>query len=216
MKGHFLVLDGIDGCGKTTQINHLAKWLPTSGLMPQGAMLHITREPGGTELGRSLRKLLLNSSTTNAPDPLAELLLYAADRAQHICQLIRPALEKGDWVLSDRFSGSTIAYQGYGRGLDIDVIKQLEVIATQGISPDITLWLDIGVKESLQRREEQSKDRIEAEGKDFLSRVSSGFSDLAETRYWRKISAENDPKSISETVENEIKNYFNNLQTNNK
>tara|TARA_Y100001968_G_C19400662_1_gene740837 strand:+ start:281 stop:931 length:651 start_codon:yes stop_codon:yes gene_type:complete len=216
MKGHFLVLDGIDGCGKTTQINHLAQWLPTSGLMPKGAILHITREPGGTELGRSLRQLLLNSSTTNAPDPLAELLLYAADRAQHICQLIRPALAKGDWVLSDRFSGSTIAYQGYGRGLDIEVIKKLEVIATQGISPDLTLWLDIGVKESLQRRKAKSNDRIEAEGKDFLSRVSSGFSHLAETRHWKKISAENDPKNISQKVENELTSYFNNLPNNNK
>ena len=214
MKGHLLVIDGIDGCGKTTQINHLAHWLPISGLMPEGSKLHITREPGGTELGNSLRQMLLNPSTTNGPEPITELLLYAADRAQHISQLISPALNQGDWVLSDRFSGSTIAYQGYGRNLDIDLIKQLEDIATQGIAPEITLWLDIEVQESLRRRQKKSKDRIEAEGKDFLSRVSSCFSHLSETRHWTKISAENNPKNISEKVENEIKNYFNNLESN--
>ena len=120
MKGRFIVLEGIDGCGKSTQINHLSKWLPRSGLMPPNTKLHLTREPGGTKLGDSLRNLLLNPPKDESPDSLTELLLYAADRAQHVNQLIRPLINKGDWVISDRFSGSTLAYQGFGRGLSID------------------------------------------------------------------------------------------------
>ena len=109
MTGRFIVLEGIDGCGKTTQIQHLVEWLPNSGLMPKGAAVVCTREPGGTPLGRSIRELLLHTADQEAPAPTAELLLYAADRAQHVETLIRPALERGDWVISDRFSGSTLA-----------------------------------------------------------------------------------------------------------
>ena len=112
MTGRFIVLEGIDGCGKTSQIKHLLEWLPNSGLMTKGAALVCTREPGGTPLGRSIRELLLYTANQKAPAPTAELLLYAADRAQHVETLIRPALERGDWVISDRFSGSTLAYQG--------------------------------------------------------------------------------------------------------
>ena len=208
MKGNLLVLEGIDGCGKTTQINHLAKWLPISGLMPRGAKLHVTREPGGTELGIALRKLLLNASKDNAPEPITELLLYAADRAQHISQLIQPALDQGDWVLSDRFSGSTIAYQGYGRNLNINIIEKLEKIATQGISPDITVWLQIEVEESLKRRQANKNDRIEAEGKDFLEKVSSGFAVLAENRNWITISGNNTSTLISKNIENALQDHF--------
>ena len=130
MKGHLIVLEGIDGCGKSTQIRHLANWLPISGLMPPGAKLHTTREPGGTSLGQALRHLLLNPPGEQSPNPITELLLYAADRAQHITQFIYPKLQKGDWIISDRFSGSTLAYQGYGRQLDLQIIRQLETIAT--------------------------------------------------------------------------------------
>ena len=117
MSGRFIVLDGIDGCGKSTQLDHLLGWLPGSGLMPAGAELISTREPGGTPLGRSVRELLLHTRAEQALAPTAELLLYAADRAQHVEHLIRPALERGDWVISDRFSGSTMAYQGHGLSL---------------------------------------------------------------------------------------------------
>ena len=201
MNGNLIVLEGIDGCGKSTQIDYLSKWLPISGLMPSGSKLQITREPGGTNLGKSLRKLLLNIDTNDCPEPLSELLLYAADRAQHVSQLILPAIEKGDWVLSDRFSGSTIAYQGYGRQLDLEIIYQLEEIATQGLTPDITLWLDITIEESLARRKALAKDRIESEGKIFLERVSSGFAKLTAERNWIKVAA-SDP---SETVSTKIK-----------
>lgn len=190
MTGRFLVLEGIDGCGKTTQLQRLANWLPESGLMPSGATLHLTREPGGTSLGRALRELLLNSSDESAPDPTAELLLYAADRAQHVERMIRPALEQGDWVLSDRFSGSTLAYQGDGRGLDLQTILDLERIATGGVIPDLTFWLDLPLQESLKRRGARADDRIEAEGEAFLMRVSEGFQRLSTERGWIPVAAD--------------------------
>ena len=200
MSGRFLVLEGIDGCGKTTQLRHLADWLPSSGLMPPGVSLRVTREPGGTPLGRSLRELLLTPPLEEAPSPTAELLLYAADRAQHVERLIRPALDRGDWVLSDRFSGSTLAYQGEGRGLDRQLILDLERIATTGITPDLTLWLDLPPEESLMRRGAQADDRIEAEGEVFLRRVAEGFQRLAEERCWVPLAADQGPDQVQQAI----------------
>ncbi len=212
MSGRFLVLEGIDGCGKTTQLRHLANWLPRSGLMPEGARLHLTREPGGTALGMALRKLVLHPPGDASPEPLAELLLYAADRAQHVAQLIRPALEQGHWVLSDRFSGSTLAYQGYGRELDLDLIQQLEQIATAGLVPDLTFWLELPVEESLLRRDARSNDRIEAEGVDFLTRVATGFAVLARERSWVPLQADQQVESVSSALESQLKHHFGPLQ----
>lgn len=212
MSGRLLVLEGIDGCGKTTQLRHLANWLPRSGLMPEGARLHLTREPGGTALGMALRKLVLHPPGDASPEPLAELLLYAADRAQHVAQLIRPALEQGHWVLSDRFSGSTLAYQGYGRELDLDLIQQLEQIATAGLVPDLTFWLEMSVEESLVRRRERSNDRIEAEGVDFLTRVATGFAVLARERSWVPLQADQQVESVSSALESQLKHHFGPLQ----
>ena len=212
MSGRLLVLEGIDGCGKTTQLRHLANWLPRSGLMPEGARLHLTREPGGTALGIALRKLVLHPPGDASPEPLAELLLYAADRAQHVAQLIRPALEQGHWVLSDRFSGSTLAYQGYGRELDLDLIQQLEQIATAGLVPDLTFWLELSVEESLVRRHARSNDRIEAEGVDFLTRVATGFAVLARERSWVPLQADQQVESVSSALESQLKHHFGPLQ----
>ena len=212
MSGRLLVLEGIDGCGKTTQLRHLANWLPRSGLMPEGARLHLTREPGGTALGMALRKLVLHPPGDASPEPLAELLLYAADRAQHVAQLIRPALEQGHWVLSDRFSGSTLAYQGYGRELDLDLIQQLEQIATAGLVPDLTFWLELSVEESLVRRDARSNDRIEAEGVDFLTRVATGFAVLARERSWVPLQADQQVESVSSALESHLKHHFGPLQ----
>jgi dTMP kinase len=184
-----VVLEGIDGCGKTTQLEHLGQWLPTSGLMPAGARLLMSREPGGTPLGRALRELLLHPPADAYPCSDAELLLYAADRAQHVAQVIRPALEAGDWVLCDRFSGSTAAYQGYGRGLPLERIAALEGFATGGLEPDITLWLDLPLEESLRRRGGRAADRIEASGQAFLERVAAGFATLARQRGWQRVDA---------------------------
>jgi len=200
-RGRFLVLEGIDGCGKTTQIEHLRQWLPRSGLMPQGAELLVTREPGGTELGRALRQLLLHPPGEAAPEIRAELLLYAADRAQHVAQKIAPALAEGHWVLSDRFTGSTAAYQGYGRGLSLELIDQLATIATAGVVPDLTVHLELPLAESLRRRGHRPADRIEASGEAFLARVSAGFSALARQQGWASIDASLPPEQVSERLQ---------------
>ena len=205
MKGKFIVIEGIDGSGKTTQINQLSKWLVSSDLIPENNQLIITREPGGTTLGQSIRSLLLDTSRENSPDSITELLLYAADRAQHVNEIIRPSLNKGDWVISDRFCGSTLAYQGYGRKLNIKLIKDLETIATQGISPDITFLLDIPVEESIKRRANKKDDRIEMEGKKFLLNVSLGFKALSKQKQWKKISAMNSKEKIISEIKSEIK-----------
>jgi dTMP kinase len=189
-RGRFLVLEGIDGCGKTTQLDALASWLPGSGLLPPEARLIRSREPGATALGQALRQLLLHAGEAEAPCPTAELLLYAADRAQHVQTVILPALAAGDWVLSDRFTGSTAAYQGHGRGLDAALIAQLEAIATGGLQPDLTLWLELPLEQSLARRSQRPADRIEAEGAAFLARVAAGFAIEAQRRGWTRIAAE--------------------------
>ena len=210
MKGKFIVFEGIDGSGKTTQINQLSKWLIGTDLIPENNKLVITREPGGTKLGKSIRSLLLDTSREKSPGSITELLLYAADRSQHVNEIIRPTLDKGDWVISDRFCGSTLAYQGYGRKLDINLIKDLEAIATQGIAPDITFLLDIPIEESIRRRMNRKDDRIEKEGREFLSNVSLGFQELSEDSNWKKISAINSEEKITSEIKSEIKKLIKN------
>ena len=209
MKGQFIVLEGIDGCGKSTQMRYLENWLPQSGLMPKQAQLKKTREPGGTPLGNSLRELLLNPPGESSPEPTAEILLYAADRAQHISQVIQPTLHKGDWIICDRFVGSTYAYQGYGRNLDLDLIEKLEEIATRGLKPDMTFWLDLPVSESIKRRGERPEDRMESEGIEFLRKVASGFAKLAKNRQWIEIDAHQPAERVSKCIEREILGHFN-------
>ena len=208
MTGRLIVLDGIDGCGKSTQLQHLADWLPGSGLMPAGSRLIPTREPGGTALGQAIRQLLLHTTDDQAPCPRAELLLYAADRAQHVDTVIRPAVERGDWVLSDRFTGSTLAYQGYGRGLDAALITQLEQMATAGLVPDLTFWLALPIAESIRRRHGVQADRIEAEGRTFLERVAAGFESLASQRDWCRIDAEQPSAEVTRSLEQVLRQRF--------
>jgi len=207
-RGRFLVLEGIDGCGKTTQLERLGSWLPASGLMPAGARLVLTREPGGTVLGQALRQLLLHPPGEAAPAPMAELLLYAADRAQHVQQCIQPALRAGHWVLSDRFVGSTAAYQGYGRGHDLELIDQLAAMATAGLEPDLTLLLELPLAESLRRRGHRPADRIEASGEAFLARVAAGFSALAQERGWCRLDASESPEAVSASIQRQLRQRF--------
>jgi dTMP kinase len=188
-RGRFLVLEGIDGCGKTTQLEALRGWLKASGVMPPGVDLVVTREPGGTPLGAELRRLLLHPPADSRPAAITELLLYAADRAQHVRQRILPALEAGHWVLCDRYVGSTAAYQGHGRGLPQAIIHQLEQAATAGLDADLTLWLDLPPAVAAQRRRHRPADRIEAGGHAFLERVAEGFARLAAERGWQRIDA---------------------------
>ena len=197
MRGQFIVIEGIDGCGKTTQINEISKWLPNSGLMVKNSKLITTREPGGSLLGKKLRNLILDNNEENKPSSLAELLLYSADRAEHVSKIISPALEKKNWVLSDRFSDSTLAYQGYGRNINLEIIKNIESIVCQGESPDLTIFLEITPEESVSRRKNSIPDRIESEGIQFLEKVNEGFKLIAKEKEWKVISASKDINSIS-------------------
>ena len=208
MKGKFIVIEGIDGCGKTTQIEAIYNWLPSSGIMGKKSKIIKTREPGGTKFGEKIREILLDNNKNNSPADLTELLLYAADRAEHISKIISPELNKNNWVICDRFAGSTLAYQGYGRNLDKTIIKQLELIVCQAEEPDITFLLDISPEESISRREDQIPDRIESEGINFLKRVNIGFKKIAKDKNWQIISALQDKESISEQIQNSLLNKF--------
>ena len=208
MKGKFIVFEGIDGCGKTTQINEIFKWLPKSNLISNDSSIVKTREPGGSLLGAKLRELILSNHKDNVPTKLTELLLYAADRTEHVAKIITPALKNGDWVLSDRFSGSTLAYQGYGRNLDKEIIKNLDIIACQGQKPDITFFLDISIEESIARRKNQIPDRIESEGVNFLRKVNIGFKTIAKENNWIVISASNNKENITTTIKNALIEKF--------
>ena len=208
MKGKFIVIEGIDGCGKTTQIEAIYNWLPTSGIMDKQSKIIKTREPGGTNFGEKIREILLENNKNNTPSDLTELLLYSADRAEHISKVISPALNKNNWVICDRFAGSTLAYQGYGRNLNKTIIKQLELIVCQKKEPDITFLLDISPEESIARRIDQIPDRIEAEGIDFLKRVNFGFKKIAQEKNWKIISASQDIESISKQIKNLLINRF--------
>ena len=201
MKGNFIVLEGIDGCGKTTQINELCRWLPKSGLINKNSTLIKTREPGGSILGKEIRDMILNNNKLITPSNLTELLLYFADRAEHISKIILPALQNGNWIVSDRFSGSTLAYQGYGREINIDIIKKLETIVCQNIKPDLTIFLDISPEESILRRKNKVADRIESEGLDFLKKVNNGFKLIALENNWEIIEASNDLNLISQQIQ---------------
>ena len=208
MKGKFIVLEGIDGCGKTTQINELSKWLPKSGLINKNATLIKTREPGGSVLGREIRNMILNNNKSNSPSFITELLLYSADRAEHISKVISPALKNGNWIISDRFSGSTLAYQGYGREINIDIIKQLENIVCHNIRPDLTFFLDLSPEESILRRKNKVADRIESEGLEFLKKVNHGFKLIALENDWEIIKASQDLHSISLQIQKSLINKF--------
>ncbi len=208
MEGKFIVLEGIDGCGKTTQINELSKWLPKSGLINKNATLIKTREPGGSILGREIRDMILKNNESNSPSILTELLLYSADRAEHISKIILPALQNGNWIISDRFSGSTLAYQGYGREINIDIIKKLENIVCQNIKPDLTFFLEISPEESILRRKNKVADRIESEGLEFLKKVNHGFKLIALENNWEIIKASEDLQSISQQIQTSLINKF--------
>lgn len=174
MKGIFISIEGIEGTGKTTLTGFLAEYLEGKGLQ-----VTRTEEPGGTAIGRKIRKLLL-SPENGEMDPVTELLLYDASRVQHVREIIMPALERGEVVITDRFSDSTMAYQGYGRGIDVKLIDSLDLISTQRLRPDITILLDIDVETGLKRNREINKDdRIEREDVAFHERVRNGFIHIA-------------------------------------
>lgn len=172
----FITVEGIEGSGKTTQVALLA-----AALEKRGYRICVTREPGGTALGVRLREILLHDKL--GISRLAELYLILADRAEHVERTLRPALERGEIVLCDRFSDSTLAYQAYGRGLGLDVVRPVEAAARSGLSPGLTFLLDcspaVGLDRTRRRRGAAETDRFESEAESFHERVRRGFLELA-------------------------------------
>lgn len=174
MRGVFITLEGVEGCGKTTQIEALERFLAL-----RGHEVVRTREPGGTPISEAIRAIVLDPRHASM-SPTAELLLYEAARAQHVAELIRPALVAGKMVVCDRFADSTTAYQGAGRGILPADVQPLHTLATSGLMPDLTLVLDLPAEEGLRRAARaRGKDRMEREPLDFHRRVREAFLDLA-------------------------------------
>ena len=201
-RGRFLTFEGIDGCGKTTQLKQLAEHLKRLRLP-----FVVTREPGGAETSARIREVLLSRESTGM-EAAAELLLYFAARAENVARVIRPALAQGRFVLCDRFTDATIAYQGYGRGLDRRFIRRLHQFACQGLNPDLTFVIDIdphtSVRRALQRNTEASRDesRFEQESLEFYQRVRRGYHALArqEPRRVRMIPGEDTIENVHQKI----------------
>ena len=197
MKGIFISLEGIEGTGKTIQSKMLCEYL-----LKKGYKVILTEEPGGTRIGLKIRDILL-SVENKEMSPLAELLLYNASRAQHITEVILPALKKGYIVITDRFTDSTVAYQSYGRGIDLSIIRSLERTVTAGLKPDITILLDLDVETGLTRNRGINKtDRLELEDVKFHKRVRNGYLKIA-AKEKKRIKAVDASESI-EQVQNKI------------
>lgn len=188
----FIVLEGGDATGKSTQVERLATRLRDKGLE-----VVATFEPGATALGRRLRALLLDDG--DPLDPMAEALLMAADRAEHVVEVVRPALARDAWVVSDRFVPSSLAYQGVGRGLGVHEVEQLNELATGGIQPDLVVVLDLS-PEAARRRLGPSRDRLEGEDDAFALAVHEAYRDLARARDWVVVDADASPDDVAGTV----------------
>ncbi|MFC2061802.1 dTMP kinase [Elusimicrobiota bacterium] len=196
LKGKFITFEGPEGCGKSTQTGLLVEYLKSKDLN----VIH-TREPGGVSIAEELREILLKPGNTIFPR--AELMLYASGRAQHTQELIQPALEEGKFVVCERYTHASIAYQGYGRGLDIGLIRDLNKIATEGIAPDLTILIDIDVEEGLTRVRKSNRtfDRLESENIEFHRKVRQGYLKLAgEDPDMVIVDAKEDKEKIHKTI----------------
>lgn len=191
-KGLFITFEGADGCGKTTQINLLKEYLENKNYE-----IITTLEPGGSDIGKKLRQILLHHD--GFVSPRAEMFMYLADRAQHIDTVIKNNVEKNKIVLCDRHIDSTVAYQGYGRGEDIEQINLLNEIATGGYKPDLTFVFDVD-SEVAQKRVGNVKDRLESEGLEFHRKIRQGYLELAK-KYPNRIKVINSNKTIEEVFE---------------
>jgi len=192
MTARFVVLEGGDATGKSTQLERLA-----ARLRATGAEVVTTFEPGATPLGAELRALLLHDG--RAVDPVAEALLMAADRAEHVAEVLRPALARGAWVVSDRFVPSSLAYQGVGRGLGVAEIEQLNSLATAGIEADLVIVLDLS-PDAARRRMGATRDRLEGENDAFALAVHEAYRDLAQARGWAIVDADGSPDEVADAV----------------
>jgi dTMP kinase len=176
-RGRFITLEGPEGSGKTTAARHLAEWLRARGVDTV-----LTHEPGGTPLGEEIRRIVLHlRGVSDDLDLRTDALLYAASRAQHVARVVRPALERGEWVVCARFIDSSLAYQGYGYGNDLDELRRLQDFATGGLRPDLTILLDVPVEVGLGRKRHGAWNRFEdTEGAEFFDRVRAGYLRMAE------------------------------------
>lgn len=205
MNGMFITFEGPDGSGKTTQIKLLEKYFEHKGYD-----LLITREPGGTDISEQIRRVILDKNNTEM-DRITEALLYAASRAQHVAEVIKPALLQGKVIICDRFVDSSIVYQGVGRGLGIDFIKKINDIATAGTKPDITFLMKISPKEGLSRKYSSDEcNRLDMEKLEFHNNVYEGYLKL-EKLYSERIIGIDAGRAIEEIHENIIKAIRNKL-----
>lgn len=190
----FITLEGIEGCGKSTQAGRLARAL--------GPRTLLTQEPGGTSIGRSIRALLLDIGQKGMA-PETEVLLFFADRAQHVAEVVRPALAEGRAVVSDRYVDSSMAYQGYGRGIDLELIRVVARAATGGLFPDLTIFIDVPVEVGLARVGKRGhRDRLEGEVAEFHQRVRDGYRTLAaaDPARWVTVDGEADVDGVERQV----------------
>ena len=195
----FITFEGTEGCGKSTLIRNLSTRLQTLGVPHL-----VTREPGGSRTAEEIRKVILNEEM----DPLTELFLYEAARAEHFRNTIAPALKQGKWVLCDRFTDSTLAYQGYARGIALPMIRTLNRIASHRKSPDLTFFLDLPVEIGLARASDPN--RFEREGVEFQKKVRNGFLEIAkkEKRFRVIRVSKLDPDQVCEKVVRELRKYL--------
>lgn len=191
-RGRLIALEGIDGSGKSTQTALLARRLDALA----------TWEPGATALGRELRRLTLSPGPDDAPVARAEALLMAADRAQHVVEVISPALDAGRWVVTDRYTGSTLAYQGWGRGLDVDGLRRLARWACAGVEADLSVLIDVPVEVARARLRAAAPDRLESLDLGFHGRVREGFVALAreDPEGWAVVDGSASPEEVAESV----------------
>jgi dTMP kinase len=212
----FITLEGIEGSGKTTQINRIAEWLRSEFATEPV----ITREPGGCPISNQIRGTLLDSAN-DSMDERTELLLYAAARAQHMAEVIHPALESGKIVLCDRFTDATLAYQGYGRGMSTELIEELNRLATREIEPDLTFLLDFAPENGLGRARSRNasasgpdEDRFEQESLAFHHRVRIGYLAL-EKKYPRmiKIDATGSTEAVFDRIRKALAGFMNNRKS---
>lgn len=190
----FVTLEGMEGCGKSTQARRLAERL--------GPAAVVTKEPGGTAIGGAIRQILLDRSSQGLV-PAAESLLYFADRAQHVAEVMRPALAQGRLVVCDRYVESSLAYQGYGRGLSLEAIRQVAELATGGLRPDLIVLLELPIEEGLARVGRRGgHDRMESEVREFYERVWSGYQKLLahEPSRWVRVSGEGTEDAVAERL----------------
>ncbi len=209
MRGRFITVEGIEGAGKSSNLDFVQ-----SQLEAEGKTLVRTREPGGTVLGEEVRALLLGHRD-GGMDESAELLLMFAARAEHLSRIIRPALERGDWVLCDRFTDATYAYQGGGRGLNVAMITRLEELVQGGMRPDLTLLLDLPVDIGLQRAHTRSApDRFEQEEAAFFERVREAYLEIAKRQPGRvrRIDTSQAMSAVQEQIETVLREFLNDVQ----